>query len=92
MSEDTISRQTAIDAIWEHATKILEGSDYDLFIQEFYKMAHRHIAEVIERLPSAQTEITEQQIAEYCRKRNLVLITQESYEMLKAYYDKQNSI
>ena len=44
-------------------------------------------------LADAQPEITEQQIAEYCRKRNLVLITHESYAMLiKAYYDRRNSV
>ena len=56
---DLISRQAAIDAIWRHATDVLErsdleSSDYDLFIQDVYKMAHRHIAELIQNLPSAE--------------------------------------
>ena len=51
---DLISRQAAIDAIWTHATNILENSDYDLFFQDVYKMTHRHIAELIQNLPSAE--------------------------------------
>ena len=51
---DMISRQAAIDAIWTHATNILENSDYDLFFQDVYKMTHRHVAELIQNLPSAE--------------------------------------
>ena len=53
---DLIDRQAAIEAIWSHATKILESSDYDVFIQDIYKMVHRHIAELIKQLPSAHPE------------------------------------
>ena len=51
---DLISRQAAIDAIWTHATNILENSDYDLFFQDVYKMTHRHVVELIQNLPSAE--------------------------------------
>jgi hypothetical protein len=51
---DLISRQAAIDALWIHITNILENSDYDLFIQDVYKMAYRHISELIQNLPSAE--------------------------------------
>lgn len=35
--------------------------------------------------------IDEQKIAvEYCQKRNLVMITAESFEVLKAYYNRRN--
>ena len=41
----------------------------------------------IERIPS----VDEQKIAvEYCKKRNLVMITAESFEVLKAYYNRIN--
>ena len=40
---------------------------------------------------SAQQEATEKQVIEYCKKRNLVLITMESFETLKAYYDWRNT-
>ena len=45
----------------------------------------------IEQLPSAQTEVTEKQVCEYCRRRNLVMITNESFEVLKAYYERRNA-
>ena len=45
-------------------------------------------AYAIRELPTA--DITEEQVAEYCRKRNLVCITAESFEVLKAYYDRRN--
>ena len=54
---DLISRQEAIDAIWSHATALLESYDYDIFIQSIYKMANRHVVDVIKQLPSAQSEI-----------------------------------
>lgn len=54
--DELISRKAAIDAIWTHATRVLENSDYDIFIQDIYKMTHRHIAELIQHLPSAQPE------------------------------------
>lgn len=55
--DDLISRQKTIDAIWTHATRVLENSDYDIFIQDIYKMTHRHIAELIQHLPSAQPKM-----------------------------------
>lgn len=53
---DIISRQAAIDAIWAHATKILESHDYNVLTRDVYKMAHRHIVELIQKLPPAQPE------------------------------------
>lgn len=44
---------------------------------------------VIKNLPSAD-ECTI--ITEYCRKRDLVLITMESFRVLQAYYDRQNGM
>ena len=43
----------------------------------------------IEALPSAD-ELTI--VTEYCRKRNLVIITMESFRVLQAYYNRQNGM
>ena len=59
---DLIYRQEAIDAIWSHLRNILKkvnfkDSDYDRPVMDTYKMAHQHLAEVIESLPSAEPGI-----------------------------------
>lgn len=50
-----------------------------------------NIADELRKLPSAQPEVTEKQVCEYCRRRNLVMITNESFEVLKAYYERRNA-
>ena len=45
--------------------------------------------DVIENVPSADDWTI---IAEYCRKRNLVIITLESFKVLQAYYNRQNGM
>ena len=45
--------------------------------------------DVIENVPSAD-ELTI--VTEYCRKRNLVIITMESFRVLQAYYNRQNGM
>lgn len=47
------------------------------------------IEERIEQLPSAD-ELTI--VTEYCRKRNLVIITMEFFRVLQAYYNRQNGM
>lgn len=44
---------------------------------------------LLEELPNMNVE----KIAtEYCKKRNLVMITAESFEVLKAYYNRANGM
>ena len=87
MTDDLIRRQDAIKnyqvvcanvACQECPFRIVDGLYSDCRLEKF-----------IYDLPIAQ-EITDEQAAEYCRKRNLVMITHESFETLKAYYDRRN--
>lgn len=50
--DDLISRQAAIEAIQEHKKNVLESCEYDEGIAIGYSAAHRHICDVIERLPT----------------------------------------
>lgn len=54
MSDDTISRQDAIDAIEQHKTAVLEGREWDEGIAYGYAAAHRHLVEIVRKLPSAE--------------------------------------
>ena len=61
---DLIDRQAAMDAIWAHLRNILKkvnfkDSDDDGPVRDAYKMAHQHLAEVIESLPAAEPELDE---------------------------------
>ena len=53
---DLISRQEAIDAIEQHKTAVLEGREWDEGIAYGYATAHRHLVEIVRKLPSAQPE------------------------------------
>ena len=53
---DYIDRQAAIDAVQQHREAVLGSFEYDEGIAIGYAAAHNHIAEVIERLPSAEVE------------------------------------
>lgn len=54
MSDDTISRQATIDAIEQHKTAVLEGREWDEGIAYGYAAAHRHLVEIVKKLPSAE--------------------------------------
>ena len=48
---------------------------------------------VIKSLPSAQPEITEEDVKEYCKKRCLIVVTSEFYdEMIKRWSSAQPEI
>ena len=71
---DTISRQAALDATW---------------FEPSYTDPLNVLTEVRDRLkvlPSAQPEITEDDVNEYCRKRCLIVVTSDFYkEMMKRW-------
>ena len=54
--DNLISRQAAIDTVWEHCRNVLESCNYDPFFTDYYKMAYRHVTDVIKKLPSVQPE------------------------------------
>ena len=43
----------------------------------------------LKELPSTDEQAI---VTEYCRKRNLVIITMEFFRVLQAYYNKQNGM
>ena len=47
------------------------------------------ICNALDTLPSADEWAI---VTEYCRKRNLVIITMESFRVLQAYYNRQNGM
>lgn len=73
---DLIDRQAAIDAV--RHSPIIE-------VQPAYMLVDK--ADVLKNLvmiPSAQPEITAEQVKEYCEQRNLVVLTSEAYHWLKS--------
>lgn len=70
---DLIDRQTAIKAI-ENLQDCYNG-----FSDTYDKAC---IIGVLEELPSAQPEITEKQVKEYCEKRCLVVLSSDCFHRL----------
>lgn len=54
--DSLISRQEAIDAIERHLVGVLGQTKYDEGIAYGYETAHRHLQDVINKLPSAQSK------------------------------------
>lgn len=54
MNDDTISRQTTIDAIEQHKTAVLEGLEVNEGIAYGYAAAHIHLVEIVRKLPSTE--------------------------------------
>ena len=76
MKNDLISRQAAIDALEQ--MRIFYSRDDCPNIYAEYK----RIIDEINNLPSAQPEITADDVKKYCLPRNLAVITSEFYEEL----------
>lgn len=75
---DLIGRQDTIDAIEQHKTAVLEGLEVDEGIAYGYAAAHRHLVEIVKRLPSAQPEIIRCKDCMYWRRDR---ISCEGYAM-----------
>lgn len=52
--DEYVEKQAVIDEIYKHADDVMSTSGYDTTIERVYRMAHRHIAEVVERLQAAE--------------------------------------
>ena len=75
---DLISRQAAINAA--------KRTDYRGLTVEDVKKVTDAVVEELKALPSAQPEITEDDVKEYCRKRCLIVVTSDLYdEMMKRW-------
>lgn len=85
--DDLISRQAAIDAIHEDADWLAsQGSDWQTERMERDRS-------ILRSLPSAQPEITEDDVKEYCRKRCLIVVTSDFYdEMMSRWSSAQPEI
>lgn len=72
---DLIDRQAAIDAIEHHKIAVLGDRDYDEGIACGYATAHRHLANVIRKLPSVQPNLqpTCNQLATDCISRKWLM-------------------
>jgi hypothetical protein len=77
MNKDTIYRQDALDALGERPL-VWTNSDYAIAQRNQYdtdKLA-------IETVPSAQPEVTEEAVKDYCRKRCLTILTNDYFHKL----------
>lgn len=90
---DLIDRQSAIDTIdevtWYHLNKngeMVIGANSNEH-QAWYKADD--IYKALKAVKSADEWTI---VTEYCRKRNLVIITMESFRVLQAYYNRQNGM
>lgn len=84
--DDLISRQALSDAMYHEAfEKDTDMQKWDSGCWIRYKLFEN----VLRGIPSVDAvEI----VTEYCRKRNLVIITMESFRVLQAYYNRQNGM
>ena len=76
---DTISRQAAIDAVKDLLDSMLETDTIG-----FYEIEH-----ALFEVPSAQPEITQEDVELYCRRRCLTLITDDLYNEMKTRWSAQ---
>ena len=76
---DTISRQAALNTLCDNCDTVQAVCPH--------YPCKRYTS--IEALPSVD-ELTI--VTEYCRKRNLVIITMESFRVLQTYYNRQNGM
>ena len=75
LATDCISRQAELDAI---------ASVTERYINNLPPMLDKkEVMDTIKALPSAQPEITEEDVKEYCRKRCLVVLTSDLYAEMK---------
>ena len=88
---DLISKSALVDALTEQAKNTTEiAVNAKGKAREYYSGTANGLARASIMTNSAPT-IDEQKIAvEYCKKRNLVMITAESFEVLKAHYNRIN--
>ena len=64
----------AINALWEHATNVLESTDFDLFISDFYKMACRHSVEVLEAMPTI--DVPERNVGKWIEEIGMLMCSE----------------
>lgn len=80
--DDLISRQAAINWIINLSADIGKVQHQELW---HYEQALDEIRALLEQ--TAEPEITEDQVKEYCYLRNLVVITKECFEVLKRNHE-----
>ena len=89
---DYIDKKATIDAVHSAIYPYFCGAEDGDALSEDEKLVlsvNKAICTAIKAFPSAD-ELTI--VTEYCRKRNLVIITMESFRVLQAYYNRQNGM
>jgi len=88
-SSDTISRQAAIDALDDQIKKCCKAlgsfslSDVDKHAVEVEMESLRAYREMLENLPTVQQEPTDEQVLDYCKKRDLHLVTYDLFQSIR---------
>jgi hypothetical protein len=86
---DTISRKPAIDALDKQikqcckALGSLSLSDIDKHAVEVEMASLSAYREMLENLPTAQPEPTDEQVEDYCKKRDLHLVTYDLFQSIR---------
>lgn len=83
--DDLISRQAAIDAL-EEPCKVSDTWSDECAVGK--REQWEKDVKSLKVLPSAQPELTEEDVMEYCDKRNFAVIPRESLEMLKWWWNE----
>ena len=74
---DSISREAAIDTLESGKDKTAKGD-----IGGFYNAIIQNDIDKLRNLPSAQPEVTEEAVKDYCRKRCLTILTNDYFYKL----------
>ena len=78
MSDDLISRQSTIQVLDNAAEQWNIAEPY----HEGMRAGYRNSARLILSLPSAEPEVTEEAVKDYCRKRGLTILTNDYFHKL----------
>lgn len=87
--DDMISRQAAIRTIadteceYDISPYIKDERTEEQKRKDWFDMCKVLFRQIIEDLPSAQPEITFENLRKYCEKRHLVILTREFYDEMK---------
>ena len=82
---DTIYRQAAIDAVHKNYDTILDFKSDGRTVADSFE-------DIINTLPSAQPEITEEDVKKYCRERCFAIVDGELFEEMKIRWSQPEII
>jgi hypothetical protein len=85
MGKDTIYRQDAIDAFKKELTV---GESKGNYVTICSAIGYEGAKQILESLPPARTEVTEEVVNDYCRKRSLTILTNDYFHKLTSAQTK----